>query len=142
MGAKEYLRQIYKLDILISNKMKTLTSLREQTVSVTATIKDVNVMSTSRNDRLEETICKILDLEKTITDDIGKLAAVKQDVISTIDRVGDASMIDLLYKKYVHHKDWTAIADEMCFSPQNVFRLHGKALLKVQEVLDGEKESE
>lgn len=138
MEAKEYLGQIRKLDTLIKNKLRLMEDLRDSTQQVTAKPKDVAVKSTARLDRLEEAICKIVDLEKAIANDIEKLAKIKNEIIATIDQLDNADMIEILYRKYVHLEDWTKIVDEMCLSEQSIYRLHGIALAKVNAILKNE----
>jgi hypothetical protein len=134
--AKEYLGQIRKYDILLRNKMDIVENLREQATSITAKMDKVNVKSTSRTDRLEDTIVKIIDLENRILSDIEKITTLKGEVIKTIDAVDDGDMINILYKRYVHYEEWTQIADELAFSIQHIHRLHGRALLVVQSIIN------
>lgn len=136
MKAKEFLSRIRKYDILIARKTETVARLREQATSITAKTDKVNVQTTARNDRLEETITKIIDLENSILKDIEQLAELKSNITQVIDTLDDADMINLLYKRYVHFEEWAMIADDMAFSLQNVFKLHGKALLKVQDIIN------
>lgn len=141
MKAKDFLGQIRKLDTLILNKFRLLSKLREQTTQTTSKLKEVAVMSSSPNDRLTETICKIIDLEKKVEKDIERLADVKNEVVATIDKLNNPDMINILYKRYVHYEDWTRIVDEMCLSDKSVYRLHGQALIQIQNLIDAKNES-
>lgn len=136
MRAKEYLGQIRRYDVLIENKTETVARLREQATSITVKSDKVNVKTTARHDKLEATIAKIIDLENGILKDIERLTELKDEVTRVIDAVNDADLINILYKRYVHYEEWTAIADEMNFSEQHVLRLHGKALQKVQNIIN------
>ena len=140
MTAKVFLSQIRKYDILIANKTETLARLRSQAVSITVNTDKLNVQTTARHDRLEETIIKIMDLESRILKDIETVTELKKDVTDVIDKLEEADEINLLYKRYVFHKDWTVIADEMNYSEQHILRLHGKALFEVQNVLNSLKD--
>lgn len=136
MNAKTYLGQIRKFDILISNKMDIVEDLRAQATSITAKMDKVNVKTTARADRLEDTIVKIMDLESRILKDIEKITELKGEIVKVIDAVDNGDMINLLYKRYVHYEEWQQIADEMNYSIQHVLRLHGKALPKVQNIIN------
>ncbi len=137
MKAKEYLGQVRTLDILITNKKETLARLRARVTSITAPMGDkINVQTSPRHDRLEESIVKIVDLENRITEDIKRLAELKDEIMRTIDTIGDADLINLLYKRYIHLKPWFKIAGEMNYSEQHIFRLHGKALIKIQNIIN------
>lgn len=133
MTAKEYLGQIRKYDILIENKTKMIQRLREQAESVTVAMGGERVKSSGSNDKLGDTIVKILDLENTIKKDVESMARVKQDVMNTIDKIGDADLMNVLYKRYVHFKTWEEIPEEMGYTERTIYRLHGKALLALQK---------
>ena len=49
-----------------------------------------------------------------------------------IDQVNDYDLHDLLVKRYLEFKTWTAIAAEFGYSVQNIYRLHAKALEKLR----------
>ena len=136
MKAKDYLGQIRKYDILLRNKTDIVEELRAQATSITAKMDKLNVKSTARTDRLEETIIKIIDLENSILSDIAFITTIKGAVIKTIDAVDDGDMINILYKRYVQYKEWTQIADELAYSIQHIHRLHGRALLRVQSIIN------
>lgn len=133
--AKEYLGQIRRYDIMIENKLEMVRRLRNQAESITAPMNGERVQASKRPDKMAECVVKMVDLERIIKDDVEELTRIKEEVMSVIDRVDDADMINLLYKRYVLYKPWEKIADEMFFSVQTVYRLHGKALLKVQALM-------
>ena len=91
------------------------------------------------DDGFKESEKLLKDLEKKIQRDIEDLADVKNEVVATIDKLENPDMINILYKRYIHYEDWTRIVDEMCLSDKTVYRLHGKALLLIQNLIDSEK---
>lgn len=139
MQAKEYLNQIRKYDILIDNKKQMIFRLYSQAESITAAVGKERFQSSGSKDKIGDIVAEIVDLRALIRADVEKLTKVKAEVVSTIDKVGDADLINVLYKRYVHYKSWTDIADEMNFTERNVQRLHGKALLIVQKLINPEK---
>lgn len=136
MKAKAYLSQIRKYDTLIENKTQMIQRLREQATSVTAAVGGERVMSSGNPDRMADTIVKIVDLGDLIRGEVKRLVEAKEEIMHTIDEVDETDLMDVLYKRYVLCLHWEDIPDEMNVSPQTVYRLHGKALLKVQAILD------
>ncbi len=136
MQAKEYLNQIRKYDILIENKTQMILRLRMQGESITVAMDGERVQSSGPHDKLGDIVAEIVDLRAAIRENVEQMTRIKAEVISTIDKVGDADLINVLYKRYVLFKSWTTIADEMAFTERNVQLLHGKALLEVQKILN------
>lgn len=134
--AKAYLGQIRRYDIMIKNKLEMLARLREQAISISAPMGGERVKTSLKPDKLSEAVAKIVDLESIIKGDVDELTKIKDEVVSTIDRLDDADMINLLYKRYVHYERWERIADELGFAVPTVYRLHGKALIKLEKLLD------
>lgn len=136
MGAKEYLQQVRKLDILIGRKIEQRDSLRADTVRITAHSEGERVKSSGNLMRLSDTIAKIIDLEKEIDADIDKLVNLKKEIISVIDSIDHSEMIDLLYRRYLKYEKWEKIAVEMNYNIRWVYRLHGQALKKISEKME------
>ena len=84
--------------------------------------------STAENYRLEECTQKIIDLQKELSEAMLDLVNVKCDITRAIHRLGNYDYEDLLVKRYIFCKSWDVISDEMHYSPQHIYRLHGEAL--------------
>lgn len=136
MGAKEYLQQVRKLNILIDRKIEQRDSLRADTVRITAHSEGERVKSSGNLMRLSDTIAKIIDLENEINADIDKLVNLKKEIIAVIDSIDNSDMIDLLYRRYLKYEKWEKIAVEMNFNIRWIYRLHGQALKKISEKME------
>ena len=73
MNAKEYLSQAMYIDQRINSKLEQVTRLRENVTNCTATLSDMPRPDSPNKQRMEETICKIVDLEREINADIDRL---------------------------------------------------------------------
>lgn len=135
MTAKEYLLQIRKNDNQINNKLAEISHLREMAMSITSTLKEDVVQTSGNGDKLADTIAKIVDLENEINADVDKLVDTKKEVMSVIDTL-EEPFCNLLYKRYLHYMTWEEIAVEMHYTYQWVCELHGRALLKVKELIE------
>lgn len=140
MTAKEYLSQIRKYDSQINNKLAEIERLREFATSITSTLKEDVVQSGSGGkSRVAEAVDKIVDLEWEINADVDKLVDLKREIMAVIDQL-EAPFCDVLYKRYLQYMKWEEIAVDMCYTYQWVCELHGRALLKVKELIEVDKE--
>ena len=74
--------------------------------------------------RMENTICKIVDLENEINDDMVDLVELKKDIIARIRTVEGADLRTVLELRYLSLLRWEEIAVELGYGIDNVFRLH------------------
>lgn len=101
MTTIEYLSQIKEYDIRIDRKIAEKTRLREIACS-TGGIADIEkVKSSAKQDKLGETIAKILDAEKEIDRIIDIYVAKKQMIINQIDQIEEIEQYDVLHLSYV-----------------------------------------
>ena len=73
-------------------------------------------------------ICRIIDLEAEINDEIDRFVDEKHKIINQIQRLKNADYISLLFKRYVEYKKFETIAVEMNFTYQYVIEMHRYAL--------------
>lgn len=135
MTSKEYLNRAHQIENRISAKAEQIEMLRSLVTKVTATISDTKVQSTPPPSRMEEIITKIMDLEEELKTDMDELISIKSEVMKTVKLVPEPELQLLLEKRYLYYEKWEDIAIEMGISVQHMFRLHGEALKKVEEIL-------
>lgn len=80
-------------------------------------------------------IDKIMELEKIIHDEIGKLIELKQEIARAIAEVGDAKLEIILRERYINCRNWEDIAIDLAYSQVYLYKLHQKAikLIKVPQ---------
>ena len=137
--AKEFLSQVKKLDTIINNKQDELTRLNGMTTKVTASWSGEVVAGSGSQDKLGDTIAKIVDLQNEINKDIDRLIGKKREVGEVIEKVQNARQIRVLYLRYFDHQTWESIACNMGLSYQGVCKIHGRALESVKKVLENAK---
>ena len=131
MNAKEYLSQVMHIDQRINSKLEQVTRLRENATNCTAALSDMPRPDSPNIQRMEETICKIVDLEHEINADIDQLVDLKADARKAINAVTDPDQQLILELRYLCYKPWLEIAEAMGYSEAGVYKLHGKALRKI-----------
>lgn len=136
MNAKEYLGQIYYLDVKIKDKSAELETYRSNLYSIkTSTDYGMKVQHSYDEDKIANLINKITDTEDEINSMIDSLILDKVHIISTIDRIKEADVYDVLHKRYVQYKSFPEIADETHHSFRWVFNQHRKGLEQIEKLI-------
>jgi DNA-directed RNA polymerase specialized sigma subunit len=136
MNAKQDLRQVRRLDNTVNAKLEQVEVLRAMTTRMTANLTADKVQESNIPDKIPTLICKIVDLEKEITNDIDKLIDLKTEVMRKIDSIQNDDYRLLLTLRYLNFKTWKQIAVEMEFTFQWVHELHERALIEFEKVQD------
>lgn len=139
--AKRYLQQIRLYDSCINAKLEERSRLKAMVTKITPTIKQDAVSGGGNQDKMAETMAKLIDLEAEIDRAVDRYADARNAVTGTIDRVTDARLHKVLSKRYVEFKTWEQIACEMGKSYQWVCKLHGIALQAVEKILKNSEEN-
>ena len=137
MTAKEYLSQAFHIDQRISSKLLQVMWLREAATSCTATLSDMPRPDSPSRQQMADTICKIVDLEREINEDIDRLVDLKAEARRAINAVSDPDQQLILELRYLCYKPWNEIMTELGYSEPTIYRLHGEALKKI--LVPGEK---
>lgn len=124
-----YFAQIRKTDCLIHRLDSTIATLRSSLTSTGSQLKQDKVQTSGPKNTLEETITKIIDLEAKINVRIDELVSMKQEAFTMINRIPDLDQQNILIGRYIQLKKWEDISEELNYSMQWVFELHGKGLL-------------
>lgn len=131
MNAKEYLSQAMHIDQRINSKLEQVMKLRETATKATATLSDMPRPDSPNLQSMENTICKIVDLEREINADIDRLVDLKAEARQVISELKDPDQQLILELRYLCYWPWTDIMEELGISETSVYRIHGEALKKV-----------
>ena len=131
MTAKEYLSQAFHIDQRISSKLSQVMRLREAATNCTATLSDMPRPDSPSRRQMTDTICKIVDLEREINEDIDRLVDLKAEARRVINAVSDPDQQLILELRYLCYKPWNEIMTELGYSEPTIYRLHGEALKKI-----------
>ena len=131
MTAKEYLTQAYRIDQRINSKLEQVVKLRESATKATATLSDMPRPDAHSMQTMENTICKIVDLEREINADIDALVDLKAQARRVIGQLKDPDQQLVLELRYLCYRSWTDIINELGVSETSVYRIHGEALKNI-----------
>lgn len=127
MTAKEFLRELRRVDRLIDRKCTQLEELRTTAESVTIALNPDKVQNSKMNSR-EDLLVRIVDLEYRINAEINQYTDKKAKAMALIDSLEDDRFVDILYMWYLEKKSWEQIAVALNYSYRRVTQLHGHAL--------------
>lgn len=133
MTAKQYLRQIYKLNEKIKDKQERINSLRLMSESIGAIdySKDKIKLSPSADASFTNQIMQIIKFEKELEKDKNRMKELFVEISRTIDQVENVNEMLVLSKRYLLMKSWEQIAEEMNYSVRQIHRIHSEALKHV-----------
>ena len=142
MDAKEFLSRAYLLDLQIQTKMQQIEMLRAFASRVSSGIrKDVVKHDRSQN-RMEDTVLKIMEEEEELNRKIDELVDSKRDIREVIDQVENVRQRVILEKRYLLFQDWIVIAIDLNITRRWMDINHGQALRLVQRILDEREKGE
>ena len=135
MSAKEYLRQLRRLDVEIEAKLREYERIRSIATWTGANLTHERVSGGKRRiSKVEDCAIKLVTLEDELRRDIARLTAQKTE---TLLRINELTMPDhrtLLLLYYVNGMTWEEIAVHMSFSYRHTLRLHGYALTEFDKL--------
>lgn len=136
MTAKDYLSQAKYLDTRINSKIRQVADLNDLATKATTTLTGMPHNPNHGRSTMADCVAKIVDLQAEINADIDALVDLKRDILETIKGLENQEYQTILERRYLCFETWERIAAEMEYDLRWLFRLHGKALERVQEALE------
>ena len=134
-AAKSYLSKIASTDALITQLQGLVYELRGQLNGQNYALTPDKVQTSGPKDSMTAIVDKIVDFEADINRNIDKLVDLKRKITDLIRKIPDQNQQALLIGRYVSRKEWIVLAAEMNYCIQNLYKIHGKALLDRKSVV-------
>lgn len=136
MTTKEWLNRGYKLDKEINALLKEQSAALTRATGSTCGTSAERVQ-TSRRNTTEDRFINYASYSELIDNRIDELYAIKQEILSAINKVDDAVLRTLLIEKYINFHTWEQIACNMNYSYVHVVHnLHPKALNAISKIVN------
>lgn len=135
MTAKEYLLQVKKLDMMISNKLQEVEHWKCIATSTNASGSGERVQASGSQQKMADAVARYMDIERDINAAIDELVDRRQEIIQTIEQL-PVTEYDILHKVYIQGQDFNVVADEYNKSYSWVATIHGRGLRRVQNILN------
>ena len=129
---KTYLNRAYKTELRINNKLEQLERLRALAEKTTTTLSDMPKAPVGEN-KGENILVRIIDMENEIKRDINHLLDTKEGVQKAIKAVEEPELRLLLELRYLCYRSWGEIAEEMNYDEKYLHKLHSKALFSLKK---------
>ena len=136
MKAQDFLRQVRKLDLQITNKLIEKQQWRDIALGITANMDGERVQSSGGKSKMADAINKCVDIEAEIDSLVDKLIDAKKEVIQTIEQLDSPTEYDVLHRRYIQFQGLQDIADHYKKDYGWATTTHGRALKSLQEILD------
>lgn len=146
MVAKEFMKQARLYDTHINNKLEELQHFKDMVTKITTSLKpDAGIKSSGSQDKLGDTVAKIVDLQTEVNQAIDVYVDKKREINSLLEKIKDPDQLEVLYKRYIgiwdpiqrkqYYPSWEEISVSMHMTYRNVCYIHGKALQTVAELM-------
>lgn len=133
MTAKEYVEQAWIIERRIRTAEIEMQSMRD---ALHGRSSAAGSSGGSRTDKaLEKAICRVIDKEREIDREIAFLISAKEEIARTIRQVPNLRLREILVRRYLRFQKWERIAADMGLEVRYTFKLHGYALLAVDDIL-------
>lgn len=136
MTAKQFLSQARRIDKRIDNYVEEITQLLTLATKTTPSNAQERVQSSGTGDKVGDGASKIADLQREMDECVDELLIKKEEIRKVIEQVDDTDCYDLLYKRYILYKKWEQIAVDKDITTMGVWKMHGRALKKVEKILE------
>lgn len=134
MTTKEYLNQVDRLNRMIDNKLAEIYQLKTLVCSISVATDSEKVKSSGSQDKMGDTIAKIVDMEKEADEMIDKMLDIKQKIVKQIENIENTNYYDVLCCRYIGRMTFEAIAKKMNYSWRQVIRIHDLALEEFEKM--------
>lgn len=130
MTAKEYLGEIRRMDIKISQKQREYDML----LGKRAYINAVAYSERKGNADFTKTSNRILDMQQELNEDIDRFVNMRNYIIKQIQELKKTEYMEILFKRYVEYKRFELIACEMKYSYDRTVHMHMEALNRFEDM--------
>ena len=107
---------------------------------ITASTDGIKVQSSGIYDKMAENVVRAADAAARLTDAERRIDEQLRDILSLIDGLSDERYRTVLLLRYIRCESWVKISMEMDYQEAQIYRLHGKALKELNEILAARNE--
>ena len=132
MTAKEYLSQALHLDHRIDSKIEQIASLNALATKCTSAITGMPRNPSPSQSTRADAVGKSIDLQELQKKALSALVDLKREIMGVINGIENDEYKTVLEKRYLCFLSWEQIAVDMHYSMEYAFKIHKKALEKVQ----------
>ena len=107
----------------------------EQTLGIKGVNYDSQPHGSGISQVTESTATKLIELREVQRDLVDKLWTKRIEIERVIFMIENATLAELLQRKYIRLQKWDDIATDMKFDSRYIYKLHGKALVEADKII-------
>lgn len=134
MTAKEFMKQHERIAEKIRQVEIQIYDI-EQTLGIKGVNYDFQPHGSGISQVTESTATKLIELREVQRDLVGKLWTKRIEIERVIFMIENATLAELLQRKYIRLQKWDDIATDMKFDSRYIYKLHGKALVEADKII-------
>lgn len=136
MEAKQFLAQYQVTRTRIRNMEATVQELEGLLEKITAGTEGERVQTSGPKDKVGDLVARIIDYRDEIMSEWARALDQLAEIETVIQKVEDSRMQRILHMWYVENRKCGEIAAELGIDYRWTQRLHGRALKKIDEILN------
>lgn len=140
MKAQEFLRQYEKQQTIIASCWEEVARWKDVAHSVTGCTEGERVQSSGSKQKMADAVISYSDIQADIKQRIAEAREIQNEIIRNIAQLKESEYY-VLHSIYILGKQFKEVAASKNKSISWVTSLHGKALVKLQAILDAENKS-
>jgi len=134
MGIKEELKELRVVSKIIDSKERQLSQLKRYCTTIKSFDYSKEKINGGKKQDFSDTVAKIIDLESEINKDIDDLIDKKIKMKEFIKSTLSGNEYIVIQMRYFDEYDWIEIAIQLNYTIDNIYKIHGKALFKLNKV--------
>lgn len=134
MTAKEFMKQHERIVEKIRQIEIQIYDI-EQTMGIKGVNYDFQPHGSGISQVTESTATKLIELREVQRDLVDKLWTKRIEIERVIFMIENATLAELLQRKYIRLQKWDDIATDMKFDSRYIYKLHGKALVEADKII-------
>ena len=134
MTAKEFMKQHERIVEKIRQVEIQIYDI-EQTLGIKGVNYDFRPHGSGISQVTESTATKLIELREVQRDLVDKLWTKRIEIERVIFMIENATLAELLQRKYIRLQKWDDIATDMKFDSRYIYKLHGKALVEADKII-------
>lgn len=128
MKVKEYLLRVKKIDNMIDRKLSEIDSVKSNAMSISCPIKDVNVQTSSSQDKLGDAVARYIELEEEVDYLTDKLCDLKEEIKNVLNHMSNEEYKIMLYEIYIQYHSVYELSKRNNKEYRSYKRMHIRAL--------------
>lgn len=136
MEAKQFLKQYQNILTDIRNLEAQKQELENLATGITVSTDGERIQSSGRKDRIAELAVMIADAERDIVERRTQAFHKLREIEEVIRQIPHERQQRILHMRYIERKKWEEIAVSLGTDYRWTLRLHGRALRKVNEIIN------